>query len=149
MNSSIGPAWPTVAYILSWKRSVPSCVCYLWWWMHLAKSFRKNKFYQYDTHFKVDFLNFQMTCKEAMDLWGYEIAHNVSHMNSKAFNPLKPYIIEVWPSWCGLVGCLLINELLYIFVGKLISFWTISKNIMLCPRTWSQTRQFPILWVPE
>lgn len=36
-----------------------------------------------------------MTCKEAMDLWGYQIAHNASHMNSKEFNPLKSYIVEV------------------------------------------------------
>ncbi|KAM3966569.1 carbohydrate sulfotransferase 4 [Aphomia sociella] len=36
----------------------------------------------------------QTLCKEAMDLWGYELAHNASHMSSKEFNPLKPYLIS-------------------------------------------------------
>lgn len=35
----------------------------------------------------------QMLCKEAMDLWGYELAQNASQMASKEFNPLKSYVI--------------------------------------------------------
>ncbi|XP_072936277.1 carbohydrate sulfotransferase 4-like [Epargyreus clarus] len=33
----------------------------------------------------------QMTCKEAMNLWGYRMAHNASHMTSKEFYPLEQY----------------------------------------------------------
>ncbi|XP_004926985.1 carbohydrate sulfotransferase 4 [Bombyx mori] len=44
-----------------------------------------------------DTLNFeyadriQATCKGAMKLWGYRIAHNARHMASKDFDPLEPY----------------------------------------------------------
>ncbi|XP_039765795.1 carbohydrate sulfotransferase 4-like isoform X2 [Pararge aegeria] len=33
----------------------------------------------------------QMTCKEAMSLWGYRNAHNSTHMTSKDYNPLDQY----------------------------------------------------------
>ncbi|XP_026484594.2 carbohydrate sulfotransferase 4-like [Vanessa tameamea] len=33
----------------------------------------------------------QETCKEAMSLWGYRMAHNATHMTSKDFNPLDQY----------------------------------------------------------
>ncbi|CAG5042121.1 unnamed protein product [Parnassius apollo] len=33
----------------------------------------------------------QMTCKEAMGLWGYKMAHNATHMASKDFYPLEQY----------------------------------------------------------
>lgn len=35
----------------------------------------------------------QTACKEAMGLWGYRMAHNVSHMTSKDFYPLEEYSI--------------------------------------------------------
>ncbi|KAL0819476.1 hypothetical protein ABMA28_007580 [Loxostege sticticalis] len=33
----------------------------------------------------------QMVCKYAMDLWGYRMAHNASHLASKEFNPLDQF----------------------------------------------------------
>ncbi|XP_063831821.1 carbohydrate sulfotransferase 3-like [Ostrinia nubilalis] len=33
----------------------------------------------------------QLACKDAMDLWGYRMAHNASHLASKEFNPLEPF----------------------------------------------------------
>ncbi|XP_026484779.2 carbohydrate sulfotransferase 4-like [Vanessa tameamea] len=33
----------------------------------------------------------QGSCKEAMSLWGYRMAHNATHMTSKDFNPLDQY----------------------------------------------------------
>ncbi|KOB66269.1 Carbohydrate sulfotransferase 5, partial [Operophtera brumata] len=35
----------------------------------------------------------QGACKEAMALWGYKLANNVTHMTSKEFYPLEPYTI--------------------------------------------------------
>ncbi|XP_023951130.1 carbohydrate sulfotransferase 4 [Bicyclus anynana] len=35
----------------------------------------------------------QMTCKEAMSLWGYRNAHNATHMTSKDYNPLDQYYL--------------------------------------------------------
>ncbi|CAH0722401.1 unnamed protein product, partial [Brenthis ino] len=35
----------------------------------------------------------QMTCKEAMALWGYRIAYNATHMTSNDFNPLDQYTL--------------------------------------------------------
>lgn len=35
----------------------------------------------------------QMACKEAMNLWGYRMAHNATHMTSKEFDPLETYTI--------------------------------------------------------
>ncbi|CAK1548356.1 unnamed protein product [Leptosia nina] len=35
----------------------------------------------------------QMACKEALNLWGYKLAHNASHMTSKDFNPLDNYTL--------------------------------------------------------
>ncbi|CAG9575652.1 unnamed protein product [Danaus chrysippus] len=36
----------------------------------------------------------QMTCKGAMDLWGYKLAHNATHMTSKEFNPIQEYSLK-------------------------------------------------------
>lgn len=36
----------------------------------------------------------QMTCKEAMSLWGYRMAQNATQMTSKDFNPLDQYSIN-------------------------------------------------------
>ncbi|XP_013183328.1 carbohydrate sulfotransferase 4 [Amyelois transitella] len=36
----------------------------------------------------------QTVCKEAMDLWGYRLAHNSSHMTSKEFNPIMEYSVR-------------------------------------------------------
>ncbi|XP_053600670.1 carbohydrate sulfotransferase 4 [Plodia interpunctella] len=38
--------------------------------------------------------NIQEVCKEAMDLWGYRLAHNSSHMTSKDFNPIMEYVVN-------------------------------------------------------
>ncbi|XP_075986951.1 carbohydrate sulfotransferase 4-like [Anticarsia gemmatalis] len=35
----------------------------------------------------------QMVCKEAMNLWGYRMAQNATHMASKEFNPIEDYTI--------------------------------------------------------
>ncbi|XP_061714519.1 carbohydrate sulfotransferase 4-like [Cydia pomonella] len=35
----------------------------------------------------------QMACKEAMELWGYRMAYNVTHLASKEFYPLETYSI--------------------------------------------------------
>ncbi|XP_013144681.1 PREDICTED: carbohydrate sulfotransferase 4-like [Papilio polytes] len=41
---------------------------------------------------KFDYVeDIQITCKEAMSLWGYKMAHNASHMLSKEFYPIESY----------------------------------------------------------
>lgn len=35
----------------------------------------------------------QIMCKEAMDLWGYRMAHNATHMASNDFNPIENYTV--------------------------------------------------------
>uniref|UniRef100_A0A1E1W9V6 Sulfotransferase domain-containing protein n=1 Tax=Pectinophora gossypiella TaxID=13191 RepID=A0A1E1W9V6_PECGO len=39
--------------------------------------------------------NIQSACREAMALWGYQPAHNATHMTSKHFTVLQNYTIEV------------------------------------------------------
>ena len=46
------------------------------------------------THIINNNKNFQMTCKEAMSLWGYRNAHNATHMASNDFNPLDEYVLS-------------------------------------------------------
>ncbi|KAJ8724719.1 hypothetical protein PYW07_015677 [Mythimna separata] len=37
--------------------------------------------------------NLQMSCREAMRLWGYKMAHNETHMMSNEFHPIEDYTI--------------------------------------------------------
>lgn len=39
---------------------------------------------------------FQNACKEAMELWGYRMAHNATHMASKEFYPIENYTVTEW-----------------------------------------------------